>query len=291
MFNDFIACYLFLGGAGAGTCVVLTCLSAANLLSSPSVKDFPQVKSVVLRRFFGFGFLLVAVICLVGALCLLLDLARPDKVITLLFSPTITVVSVGAYTLVAVIFLSSLLGLTWLGVLRPPRWLVYLLSGIIVFLSFVLMTYTAVLLQIISRIALFQSEWLVVLFLSSSLSCGTAFTIFIAAIVRAYDPLLAQLRKILIVDFVLIVIEILSLAAFLFFAKPGAEGAVMALMQGPLAMPFWFGLVVCGLVVPAVCLLKEMRFSASLPSSLIPAALIAIGGFLLRWCILKAAIF
>lgn len=291
MFNDFIACYLFLGGAGAGTCVVLTCLGVANLLSSPSVKDFPQVKSVVLRRFFGFGFLLVAAICLVGALCLLLDLARPDKVITLLFSPTITVVSVGAYTLVAVIFLSSLLGLTWLGVLRPPRWLVYLLSGIIVFLSFVLMTYTAVLLQIISRIALFQSEWLVVLFLSSSLSCGTAFTIFIAAIVRTYDPLLAQLRKILVVDFVLIVIEILSLAAFLFFAKPGAEGAVMALMQRPLAMPFWFGLVVCGLIVPAVCLLKEMRFSASLPSSLIPAALIAIGGFLLRWCILKAAIF
>ena len=84
MFSDFITTYLFLGGAGAGTCALLACLNIACLRTSPAVRSFPQVKSVVLRRFYGFGFIFVALICALGALCLLFDMARPDKVIQLI---------------------------------------------------------------------------------------------------------------------------------------------------------------------------------------------------------------
>lgn len=291
MFSDFITSYLFLGGAGAGTCALLACLNIVCLRTSPNVQNFPQVKSVVLRRFYGFGFVLSAMVCALGALCLLFDLARPDKVLTFIFSPTITVVSVGAYTLVAVITLCLFMGLLWLGAVRIPRWMTYLMSSIIVLLALVLMTYTALLLIIISRVAFFQSWWLVPLFLASSLSCGTAFVMFIAVVVRAYDHVQPLLHRVIAVDLALIGVELLSLFAFLCFAKPGAEGAVMALVDGPLSLPFWVGLVFCGLVVPAICLVKELRTSSPLPQSLIPAALIAIGGFLLRWCILRAAAF
>lgn len=291
MFSDFITTYLFLGGAGAGTCALLACLNIACLRTSPAVRSFPQVKSVVLRRFYGFGFIFVALICALGALCLLFDMARPDKVIQLILSPVITVVSVGAYALTAVILLGLFLGLVWLGVVRVPRWVAYLLSGLVIFLSLVLMTYTALLLLIISRVAFFQSWWLVVLFLVSSLSCGTAFVLFIAVIVRAYEHVEPQVYKIMLADLVFIGVELVALFAFLFFAKDGAEGAVMALINGPLSLPFWFGLVTCGLVVPGVCLIREVRGSVSLPLSLIPAALVVIGGFLLRWCILRAAAF
>lgn len=291
MFSDFITTYLFLGGAGAGTCAVLACLNIACLRNAPQVRDFPQVTSIVLRRFYGFGFLLVAAICVLGALCLLLDVARPDKVITLLFTPTFTVVSLGAYTLVTVTVLSLVLGLVWLGVVRIPRWAAYGLNGVIILLAAVLMTYTALLLMIISRVAFFQSGWLVPLFLSSSLSCGAAFVIVVAVVVRAYDPLQRQIHQIIVADLVCIGIELISLFAFLFFAKEGAHGAVMALVCGPLSLPFWFGLVACGLIVPLFCLVMEARRPWRLPMSLIPAALIAIGGFLLRWCILRAAAF
>lgn len=291
MFSDFITTYLFLGGAGAGTCALLACLNIICLRTSLHVQNFPQVKSIVLRRFYGFGFLIVAMICILGALCLLFDVARPDKVITFIFSPTITVVSVGAYTLSVVILLSLFLSLVWLGVVRVPRWVLYLLNGGIILLAVVLMTYTALLLMIISRVAFFQSWWLVLLFLASSLSCGSALVVIIAAVVRVYDGLYRQIQYVISADLVFIGLEIVSLFAFLFFAKEGADGAVMALVNGPLSLQFWFGLVVCGLLVPAVCLVGEIRGSSRLPFSLIPAALIAIGGFLLRWCILRAAAF
>lgn len=92
MFNNLIVAYLFLGGMGAGSCCMLNVLGFAT-----------ERAGIASRRLFGFGFLIASAVCTVGAFCLLADMRRPDEILILLTEPTLSVVSVGAYTLAATI--------------------------------------------------------------------------------------------------------------------------------------------------------------------------------------------
>jgi formate-dependent nitrite reductase membrane component NrfD len=76
-----------------------------------------------------------------------------------------------------------------------------------------------------------------------------------------------------------IMFEILVLAAFL--ALLG--GAAGPLVSGQMAPLFWGGLVVVGLVIPLLVDLVGLK----LPGA-VPAALVLVGGFILRYVIVMA---
>jgi formate-dependent nitrite reductase membrane component NrfD len=86
-------------------------------------------------------------------------------------------------------------------------------------------------------------------------------------------------KKIKRADRYAIMVEILMLAAFLVLLG----GAASPLLSGHLAPLFWGGLVVVGLVVPLLLDLSGLR----LPGA-VPAALVLVGGFILRYVIVMA---
>ena len=117
MFDTVVVAYLFLGGAGAGLCFVLSILgllipsfylaqtslkpeSLAFLRYDPTLRRRTDAAiSNPLRRLFAPGWGVGALFLLVGIMCLLVDLGRIDRVVNLLMMPQLSYVSVGAYAL------------------------------------------------------------------------------------------------------------------------------------------------------------------------------------------------
>lgn len=97
MFGTLVVFYLFLGGCGAGIMLVTAVWSLAFHRSVErslaQTKAFDDVKA----RCFGAGFV---VLCL-AALCLLLDLGRPERMFMLFTRPTWSILTFGSYTLMA----------------------------------------------------------------------------------------------------------------------------------------------------------------------------------------------
>jgi formate-dependent nitrite reductase membrane component NrfD len=86
-------------------------------------------------------------------------------------------------------------------------------------------------------------------------------------------------KKVKRADRYAIMLEILMLAAFLVLLG----GAAGPLLSGHLAPLFWGGLVVVGLVIPLLLDLSGLR----LPGA-VPAALVLVGGFILRYVIVMS---
>lgn len=289
MLNNLVVLYLFLGGMGAGACGVLCVLSFGRLGTAARVRGSRSLGSIFSQRFFGFGFLIASALCVVGAFCLLADMKRPDEVLTLIVSPTLSVVSIGAYTLAATIFCGVFSGLAWLGVFGVAPLVMRIVAIVYAVLSIVVMTYTALLLMAFSGVPLFRSPLIIPLFLASSLSCGMALVVVYAFISRTWEDFSVPLRRLALVDMVVLVVELLVLAVFLWAVWDASPESVMRLVSGELAVPFWFGFVFCGLAAPLAFYVVQRKVPTLSVNPAFPAALVIIGGFMLRWCILTAA--
>lgn len=288
MFNNLIVAYLFLGGMGAGACCVLCMLSCAangRLASAVRSQARPDIAS---QRFFGFGFLIATALCAVGAFCLLADLKRPDEVLVLLTSPTLSVVSVGAYTLIATMLCGVFSGLVWLRAFVVPPLVMRVVVAVHIVLSCAVMVYTALLLMAFSGVPFFRTPLIIALFLASSLSCGTAAVVVIAVVTRAAGSFRNWLRRLALFDMAVLVIELLVLLAFMVASARVAPQSAWRLLDGACSVPFWT-LVVGGLCAPLVLYGLELRLPALHVHPLLPACLVMAGGFVLRWCILAAA--
>lgn len=289
MFNNLIVAYLFLGGMGAGACAVLSVLSIVLLRSKSRTFGTRALASIPCRRLFGFGFLLAAAVCAVGAFCLLADMRRPDEVLVLLVSPTFTVVSVGAYVLAATILCAVVSGLAWLGVFKIRRTTLRLIATVQVVLALAVMTYTALLLMTFWSVPFFSTPLIIALFLASSLSCGTAAVVLFAIVTRVWENFAVSMRRLALADAVIIAVEALVLTAFVLVSCQVAPESAARLIGGELAVAFWAGLVAAGLAVPFVLYVAECAVPAARVNPLLPAVLVLVGGFVLRWCVVTAA--
>lgn len=289
MFNNLIVAYLFLGGMGAGACAVLSVLSIVLLRSKSRTFGTRALASIPCRRLFGFGFLLAAAVCAVGAFCLLADMRRPDEVLVLLVSPTFTVVSVGAYVLAATILCAVVSGLAWLGVFKVRRTALRLVATVQVVLALAVMTYTALLLMTFWSVPFFSTPLIIALFLASSLSCGTAAVVLFAIVTRVWENFAVSMRRLALADAVIIAVEALVLTAYVLVSCQVAPESAARLIGGELAVAFWAGLVVAGLAVPFVLYVAECAVPAARVNPLLPAVLVLVGGFVLRWCVVTAA--
>ncbi len=288
MFSDSIIWYLFLGGGGAGA---VTVLALADLLFGRWSKRPERGRLAwtqeLSRPFFVRGYLFAGGALVLGTLCLLLDLAHPERFLYVLVYPTASVLTFGSYVLSATVACTVALGAVALfGSARTPLPLIKALELAAAACGTATMVYTGVLLAQIGFVPLWGSPLLPVLFTCSSLSVGAACTLAGAWPEAAAKERL--MRAFSHADAALIACEAAVLVAYLALAA-GAQGqgaAVEALLLGPDAWVFWIGFVGVGLVLPFAL---DVAFAATGASSLVAVAVpfVLVGGFFLRYCIVN----
>lgn len=282
MFNALTIGYLFLGGTGAGAVAVLCVLECARALRWRALA-MPE-------EFFARGWPVCTVTLATGILCLLADLGRPDRLLHLLTSPEPSAMAVGSFALAAALALAAAFSAFALfDTVRLPRVAVVCLAAAGVAAAGATAAYTGVLLESLASVLLWRTPLVPALFVLSSASCGIAVAFLAASFVETRHPYRGPLVWLARVDGGIVLVEAGCLAVFLLlaFAGEGTVAAARALVLGELAPVFWGVLAVCGLAVPLV-LERFLTHGNSRTQLLWIAALLLVGGFALRWCIVGA---
>lgn len=253
-----IVIYLFLGGTGAGACLVAACLGISALrlafrgsfvnpnksaISHPAAERARCNERRLLaeslcaaRKTLTASFMAAAFCLAAGACFLLVDLGRPDRALSLLTHPAPSYVAVGAWALGICLCLALLLAFAWKRHATLPPALGFALHGITAVASAVVMAYTGLLLASIMATPLWNSPWLAPLFFLSAASCGCAVVLLCARGLRLYRTHPRVMRALLLADGVIIVLEAAATAAFVVCATGSAGPAALA-AQKAAALP------------------------------------------------------
>lgn len=295
MLGELVVCYLFLGGAGAGACLVLSGMGVLVPRDCIS-RDAKRIASMPreYRKLFGSAYALALAALALGMLCLFVDLGRADRVFLLLTSPKATHITVGAYALALCFIAGALQMLIWTRAIRRCRVsTLRLLCALTAILSLVVMLYTGLLLQSLQSVPLWDNAWLPALFALSALSCGAALVMgssLFAGLDRVFGSVL---RRVAALDGIAIAAEALAAAVFLLttLSSP-SETAVSSgeeLVRGASLGIFWVGFVLLGLAIPFALDCRFAHGRRSAPSlGAASAACVLVGGFALRYCLVQA---
>ncbi|MCI8425250.1 MAG: polysulfide reductase NrfD [Adlercreutzia sp.] len=275
-----IVVYLFCAGAGSG----LYAVQAAERLwaahqAAPSLQQRLQDERIPLA--------LAGLLCGLGALFLLADLGKPERMISLFFNPHPTAITVGAYALVVFVVAVALQFFArYLTTMAVPRRVDALLGAVAAVAACVIMVYAGLLLAFMPGIDLWASPWLPILFVVSALSSGCALLMMLDTLtLRSLGELRATLsmadRLLIAVEAVFLTVLLVTVGAM---SDDGAR-AVWSLVGGEYAWAFWLGLVVVGLLVPFALESVEPRLPVMACLEAATAVAILVGCFMLRYCI------
>lgn len=235
-------------------------------------------------RCYAVGFVMMGV----AALCLLLDLGRPQLAYLLFVRPTFSILSFGSFTLLISLVVGAFLtaaNLLYLPFVHARARKVA--EVVCLAVSLAMMVYTGVYVGWVEAVALWSGWTVPVLFTLSSLSAGLS-TVFIAsAFVRDTSLLEGWSRILHRVHLGVLVLEIVALVVFvaLAFVNPFAQGS-LALLLDPEGFGAWFvvGLVGMGLLVPLAFEVYSAIVRRVL--RLLPVDVLCImGGLVLRFCV------
>ena len=134
-----------------------------------------------------------------------------------------------------------------------------------------------------------------ILFIVSAASTGIAVTLLITRFVAADEaaalPWLGKAGLVLPVLELALVIALLAVAGMAGGAAGAAGAAAVAnLVSGPYAVAFWLGFIVIGLAVPFVLEFMSHRGSQSKALPMAGEACVLVGGFMLRYLVIMAAV-
>ena len=218
-----------------------------NGIKSPDVR---QIKRVLMRVRVVSVFVLA-----MGSACLVFDLKRPDRLLLLFLEPTKTYITLGTFSLTALLLCALVV------TLQPFRanghWAHNAASFCKVFgafCSFIVMSYTGLFLSGMKGVPLWNSWLLPVLFVESSLASG------VAVLLACFLPS-PKLRKrtridehIAKADGVLALLQSITVASYLLAISGNALGfpSVQSLVFGDWQTAFIGGYVVFGLALPMV---------------------------------------
>ena len=251
MFGPLIVIYLFLAGAGCGTFVAAVYLSQRARSSAALRRSLGRVALPSLVVSCG----MVAV----GAACLMLDLGRPELALDVLANPAGSVLSVGAWALVAFMAAVAALLACNLRVLGLGHGAVLAVQALGCASALVVMVYSG-------------------LFLS---------TIWTLPLLCDADPqpLFARLSRI---DGALLALEAVVLTAFMVAAAGDvlSSAAAQRLLTGDMAPAFWGALAAVGIAAPFALEAALRRPDARACACI--GVLVLIGGFFLRYCLCTA---
>ncbi|MBQ3385867.1 MAG: polysulfide reductase NrfD [Eggerthellaceae bacterium] len=297
MIGELAVFYLFLGGTGAGVFAVCAladltfvrrAFGPAGHAQTPSVR--PDVRTI------DYGFVVGLILLAVGIVCLIIDLGRADRVLALLLHPTFSVMSVGAYVLLLLLAAGAFLTLTAL--LYFPELSRSLVSAVeiaTVVLGVAAMAYTGILLATTGGVALWWSPFVPLLFSLSSTSAGIAVVLVVGAFAEDTLRLSVLSRHLVKIDAIIIVLEVLCAAAFIWEstrdANPGTAAGLAILLHGEAALAWWLGFGVVGLAVPLIAEALHVRLGMPSRRTLAFAAvLVLVGAFCLRWSVVDAGV-
>ncbi len=162
--------------------------------------------------------------------------------------------------------------------------------------------YTGVLLGAIPARPLWNTPMVAQLFLFSAMSTGVASVLLIASLMRpeaGHDHLHEERHFLVSLDAMLIVLEILIVIPFFLHQALNTWSSAESLnliMGGPFTLPFWLGVILLGLLTPLIIegfelfpvVWQEQAVKYSRLWGGLSAALVLVGGFLLRYVFVYA---
>lgn len=284
MLGTLVVVYLFLGGCGAG---VMCATSLWSLVFHRSMgRSLAQTRAFdcLKARCYVAGF---AALCM-AALCLLLDLGRPQFAFLLFTQPTTSILSFGSFVLLASLLVGGFLAAANLLYLPAVHALARKVAeAACVVLSVCLMVYTGVYVACVEAVPLWNNVAIPALFALSSASAGLS-TVFIAApFVRDWRLLERWLTALHRVHLGVLALEAVTLGAFLLVAyvDPYAGESLALLFEGGLGG--WFVVGVVGMGIAAPLAVEAFMAVTRRAMVLLPIdVLCIIGGLTLRFCVI-----
>ena len=253
MFGAAVVCYLFLGGAGAGACLLLAVggllVPRSRLVPAPpgvgSVDDTNGISGGMFghlivsreyRRLFAPSYVCGAGALVLGIVLLAVDLGHADRLLLLVTQPHATHLVIGAYALFFCVVLAVALTLVWGGFVRRMSWrMLVALEVALCVCSLVVMAYTGLLLQSLAAVPLWNTVWLPVLFVLSSASCGFALVLGAAQFTGMADVFATVLRRAMASDAGMVAAEILVAFALVASVSANADAGTAASASAVLA--------------------------------------------------------
>lgn len=292
--------YLFLGGIGAGSLVVLIgmdCWIKRREYVFRGRENVSRVFMWPLRRLVSQGYLISLVVLVLGIVCLLVDLGRAENALLMFMRPFSSIISIGSYALSILVVLAAFLAVSNnMDLPRMPRALLFAVKVFTVIVALFVMIYTGLYLRGVRAVPLWGSALVPLLFFLSSLSCGIALVLGAAFLVEKNVVTEKALGLLVKIDAVLIVAESLALVSFLLQAAFDApelafrESSFVFVGSDEVRFAFWVGLVLCGLVLPLLIELAVFRKDMHVVGAFL-AVLVLVGGFSLRFCVVEAGAF
>lgn len=283
MFNNLIICYLFFGGMGAGSSLVLILVDIAN--SFTAKRDSRASLAHVPNRVFFQGFVLACSILLFASLCLLVDLGRVDAFYFVFHDPFSSLLSFGSYALSIALICSFLLGIAAkLPAAQSHRYVVRLLELLCFVADISVMVYTGLFLYNIDFIPLWHNLFMPILFVLSSFSMGLL-SIMAVSLFHDNNIQSGHTKLLIQTDLFVICLEIIAVVAYIATLVYSQEAQEL-LSGNNLSILFFAGFIGMGLIVPFVVeLICDKIRNTPLLAFAIASAL--IGGFIFRYCIIN----
>ncbi len=287
MLGTLVIVYLFLGGCGAGVLCATALWSLAFHRSLDRSRVETRAFDSLKARCYAVGFLALCV----AALCLLLDLGRPEFAFLLFTQPTTSILSFGSFVLLASLalgaFLTAANALYLPFVHAPARKAAEALCAAA---SVCLMVYTGVYVACVEAVPLWNNVSIPALFALSSASAGLSAVFVAAPFIRDWRLLERWLTALHRVHLAVLVLEAVALAAFVLaaFLDPFAGKSLDVLMGGE-SLGGWFVVVAVGMGIAAPLATEAYRALARRSVELLPVDVLCIlGGLALRFCVIWA---
>lgn len=289
MLGSFVVLYLFLGGCGAGVLLVVSLWSvarSARAASAPQSQLADRAFCVLRGRLEAIAFLILTA----AALCLLLDLGRPERFYLLFVRPTPSLISLGSFVLGTCWLVAGALALAdgagWHLGCRRRR----CLEAAAAALSVAMMVYTGLYMAFLEAVPLWNNPALPVLLACSSASSGLAIVLLAAPFGWEWQRLAPALERVHRIHGWVLLAELAALGTYgaLAAANPFA-GESLATLVAPQGLGPWFVGVfgVAGVLVPLAAEGLRRPFGAG-AVSLGVEALCIVGGLILRFCLVLA---
>lgn len=287
MFGDAVAWYLFLGGSGASA------LGISALLSwvAHSPRKHGELQRAAIRvgsDFYSRSYCIIAIVLLVGSLCLTADMGHPERLLIVFLRPRLSIITVGAFTLLVSLVCAAALALEANFSLKLSRAFMQALRVVAVVSSCVASLYTGFLLMSMYAVPFWNNLLMPIVFFFAGASCGIALLLAIGDYVSARGCFECLRRKLVTTDFYIIILETVFLAAYFLVAltEPSSKAAALAILVGDMKAPWWIGFACPALLLPLLSRIRPTRESLAGVRTLIPF-FILVGGFFLRYCFVK----
>lgn len=298
VYGPLIIAYLFLGGTATGGFFMMAAWDLAfSRASDGHASDGASAHNRrIVQAFESFRtrmYTLCLLLLILSMLFLFWDLGVPERVLYIFLHPHATVLTFGSMALVAELIVGGLLALGSMMRIRALHGRIrQALNIICCCISLAAMAYTGMFLMSNIGIAFWDTWTIVPVFVSSSLSCGTA--LMLLASYFASEQLFSYrvTRLFQKCHLAFLVIEVVSIALFLqaAFTNPEAANACTMLLSPGILPTALIGVLGFSLVIPAACEgLALFRCEGS--AAPVADAFCLCGGLLLRFCIISCGVY